>query len=86
MTTRTERRYRRLLWAYPRSYRDHRGAEILTTLLEMAEDGRKPGVHLVLAGLRQRFRLPARRPLAWVAALRGEVPELPADGPHFAEV
>lgn len=71
MTARTERRYRRLLWAYPRSYRDHRGAEMLTTLLEMAEDGRRPGpgLHLVLSGLRQRFRLPARRPLAWVAAL-----------------
>jgi hypothetical protein len=66
---RTERHYRRLLRAYPRSYRDHRGAEILTTLLEMAEDGRRPGFHLVLAGLWQRFKLPARRPLAWVAAL-----------------
>jgi len=69
VTTRIERRYRRLLWAYPRSYRDHRGTEILTTLLEMAEDGHRPGLHLVLAGVRQRFRLPARRPLAWVAAL-----------------
>ena len=69
MTTRTERRYRRLLWAYPRSYRDHRGTEILTTLLEMAADGRRPGFHLILSGLRQRFTLPARRPLAWVAAL-----------------
>lgn len=69
MTTRTERRYRRLLRAYPRSYRDHRGTEILTTLLEMAEDGRRPGLHLVLSGLRQRFKLPARRPLAWVAAV-----------------
>lgn len=73
MTTRTERRYRRLLWAYPRSYRDHRGTEILTTLLEMAEDGRRPGLHLVLSGLRQRFKLPARRPLAWVAALLAAV-------------
>jgi len=36
VSTRTERHYRRLLWAYPRSYRDHRGTEILTTLLEMA--------------------------------------------------
>jgi hypothetical protein len=69
VTTRTERHYRRLLRAYPRSYRDHRGAEILTTLLEMAEDGRRPGFHLVFSGLRQRFKLPARRPLAWVAAL-----------------
>jgi len=69
VTTRSERRYRRLLWAYARSYRDRRGAEILTTLLEMAEDGRRPGPHLVLSGLRQRFLLPARRPLAWVAAM-----------------
>ena len=69
MTARTERHYRRLLRAYPRSYRDHRGAEMLTTLLEMAEDGRRPGPHLVLSGLRQRFRLPARRPLVAVAAL-----------------
>ncbi|GAA2656871.1 hypothetical protein [Paractinoplanes durhamensis] len=69
MTTRSERHYRRLLRAYPRSYRDHRGTEILTTLLEMAEDGRRPGLHLVLSGLWQRFKLPARRPLAWVAAL-----------------
>ena len=73
MTTRIERRYRRLLWAYPRSYRDHRGTEILTTLLEMAEDGRRPGIHLVLSGLWQRFRLPARRPLAAVAALLAAV-------------
>ncbi|GIM90670.1 hypothetical protein Ato02nite_024630 [Paractinoplanes toevensis] len=68
------RHYRRLLRAYPRAYRDHRGSEIITTLLEMAEDGRgRPGLrqtlHLVLAGLRQRFRLPARRPLVWVAAV-----------------
>ncbi|GIF17281.1 hypothetical protein BJ973_000016 [Actinoplanes tereljensis] len=69
MTTRTERHYRRLLWAYPRSYRDHRGTEILTTLLDMAEDGHRPGLHLILSGLGQRFKLPARRPLAWVAAL-----------------
>ncbi|MEV6847966.1 hypothetical protein [Actinoplanes sp. NPDC051411] len=69
MITPAERHYRRLLWAYPRPYRDHRGAEILTTLLEMAEDGRRPGFHLIFAGLRQRFRLPARRPLAWMAAL-----------------
>jgi hypothetical protein len=69
VSTRTERYYRRLLWAYPRSYRDHRGTEILTTLMEMAEDGRRPGLHLILSGLRQRFKLPARRPLAWVAAV-----------------
>jgi hypothetical protein len=71
---RLELRYRRLLWAYPRAYRNHRGAEIVTTLLEMAESGRarptrRQAWHLIVCGLRQRFRLPARRPLAWVGAL-----------------
>ncbi|HEX5203321.1 MAG TPA: hypothetical protein VFW27_25605 [Actinoplanes sp.] len=69
--------YRRLLWAYPRAYRQRHGAEIVTTLLDLAEAGRRPGLglraHLVLCGLRQRFRLPARRPLAWVAALLAAV-------------
>jgi hypothetical protein len=73
VTSPAERRYRRLLWAYPRSYRDHRGAEMLTTMLEMAEDGHRPGLHLVLSGLRQRFRLPARRPFVGVAALLAAV-------------
>jgi hypothetical protein len=65
-----ERRYRRLLWAYPKAYRDRRGTELITTLLDMAEDGRAPshlrtGAHLLVSGVRQRFR----RPLPWVAAL-----------------
>ncbi|GAA1655523.1 hypothetical protein [Actinoplanes couchii] len=69
-----ERAYRRLLHAYPRSYRRRHGAEIVTTLLEMTEPGRRrPALSdcwfLVAAGLRQRFRLPSRRPLAWVAAV-----------------
>jgi hypothetical protein len=69
-----ERAYRRLLRAYPGSYRRRHGAEIVTTLLEMAEPGqRRPGRgevwHLVASGLRQRFRLPAGRPLAWVFAV-----------------
>jgi hypothetical protein len=72
-STRLERRYRRLLLAYPRAYRHHRGAEMVTTLLEMAEAGRaRPdrgqAVHLVLCGLAQRFRLPAGRPLTWAGA------------------
>jgi hypothetical protein len=73
-----ERYYRRLLWAYPGAYRRRHGAEIVTTLLEMAED--RPGrptagqtLHLVACGLRQRFRLPTRRPLAWVVALLAAV-------------
>ncbi len=73
-----ERRFRRLLRAYPRAYRDSHGAEILTTLLDLAEAGRgRPGpgqlLHLVLCGLRQRFRLPAGRPAAWMAALLAAV-------------
>jgi hypothetical protein len=69
--------YRRLLWAYPRAYRERHGAEIVTTLLDLAEAGRRPGLglrlHLVLCGVRQRFRLPARRPLAWIAAVLAAV-------------
>jgi hypothetical protein len=69
-----ERRYRRLLWAYPGSYRRRHGAEIVTTLLEMAESGHgrltvMQTVHLVACGIRQRFRLPAGRPLAAIAAV-----------------
>lgn len=69
-----ERAYRRLLLAYPAHYRRRHGAELVTTLLEMSPPGRSrplPGDawHLVVAGLRQRFRLPARRPVAWLGAL-----------------
>ncbi|GIF41387.1 hypothetical protein Axi01nite_56980 [Actinoplanes xinjiangensis] len=69
-----ERIYRRLLHAYPRSYRRTHGAEIVTTLLEMAEPGRRrprpaDAWHLLASGLRHRFRLPAHRPLALIAAV-----------------
>ncbi|GID30757.1 hypothetical protein [Paractinoplanes brasiliensis] len=69
-----ERRYRRLLLAYPGPYRRGHGAEIVTTLLEMAGDEqtrptRADSWHLVLSGARQRFRLPSGRPLAWLAAV-----------------
>jgi hypothetical protein len=68
----SERFYRRLLWAYPGAYRRRHGAEIVTTMLDLAGDGAGrltagQTLHLVACGLRQRFRLPAR-PLAWVAA------------------
>ena len=71
-------RYRRLLWAYPGHYRRRHGAEIITTLLDLAEAGRgRPGtaqiLHLVLCGLRQRFRLPTGRPLAAIAAVLAAV-------------
>lgn len=78
MSGQGELRYRRLLWAYPRDYRNHRGAEMVTTLMEMAEAGggrpsRGQALHLVLCGVRQRFRLPAGRPLAWAGALLAAV-------------
>jgi hypothetical protein len=68
-----ERHYRRLLLAYPRSYRRRHGTEMVTTLLEMAEPGRRrPAAgeawHLLASGVRQRFRVP-RRPLAVLAAV-----------------
>ncbi|WP_250033097.1 hypothetical protein [Paractinoplanes maris] len=69
-----ERRYRRLLLAYPGPYRRGHGAEIVTTLLEMAAPGQtRPAAsdawHLFLSGLRQRFRLPSGRPLVLIAAV-----------------
>ena len=71
---RLERAYRRLLLAYPGRYRRRHAAEIVTTLLEMAAPGqRRPhradAWHLLASGLRQRFRLPAGRPLARIAAV-----------------
>jgi hypothetical protein len=73
----TAARYRLLLRAYPGHYRRRRGAEIVTTLLDMAEAGRRPGLsqllHLVVCGLQQRFRLPAGRPLAAIAAVLAAV-------------
>ena len=68
------RHARLLLLAYPGHYRRRHGTEIVTTMLEMRSPGqRRPGageaVHLFLSGLRQRFRLPAGRPLAVVAAV-----------------
>ncbi len=58
-----ERRYRRLLLAYPRWYRKRRGLEILTTLLDAAAPGqRRPHWHdrrdLIIGGLRCRLRPP----------------------------
>jgi hypothetical protein len=58
-----ERWYRRLLRAYPRSYRRAQGDDILATLMDAAEPGRsRPTradvVDLARGALRQRFRLP----------------------------
>jgi hypothetical protein len=58
---RLARRYRRLLFAYPPSYRSARGDEYVATLLDLAPPGRRwprPGdaADLVAAGLRCRWR------------------------------
>jgi hypothetical protein len=58
------RSYRRLLLAYPRSYRRVRGLEMLTTLLDTARpDQRRPSarevVDIVVGGLACRFRVPS---------------------------
>ncbi|MEV7227068.1 hypothetical protein AB0M79_08595 [Polymorphospora sp. NPDC051019] len=60
--TRLERRYRRLLWAYPKDYRARRGDEIVGTYLELAgTDRRRPSpadaVDLLRGGLRQHLRM-----------------------------
>ena len=59
--------------AFPARIRRKHGAELIDTLMEMAGPSRRPtraemGL-LVLDGLRERFRPPARRPLAMVAAV-----------------
>ncbi|GAA0575837.1 hypothetical protein GCM10010172_70710 [Paractinoplanes ferrugineus] len=69
-----ERRYRRLLLAYPGRYRRVHGAEMVTTLMDMADAGQSrpfaaEAWHLFLGGLRQRFRVPSGRPLVLVAAV-----------------
>ena len=61
MNERLRRRYRRLLVAYPPAYRDARGEEILTTLVEGSRPGQRfPTAReaggLMLGGLRARAR------------------------------
>jgi hypothetical protein len=59
--------------AYPARIRRKHGAELIDTLVEMAGHGGRPTRAdrslLMLDGLRERFRLPVRRPLALVAAV-----------------
>jgi hypothetical protein len=59
MSERLERRYRRLLLAYPAAYRRARGDELLDTLMELSRPGqRRPSVRetaaLLLGGVRVR--------------------------------
>jgi hypothetical protein len=77
-TTSLERRYRRWLFAYPRAYRQGRGAEILATLLDAAEPGRsrppaREVVYLIRHGLSVRAAEVGRRAVvvAVVAAVLG---------------
>lgn len=66
-----ERRYRRLLLAYPRDYRRARGGELLSTLLDLAPEERtrptlREAVNLIRHGLRCRLGRPGSRSvLTW---------------------
>jgi hypothetical protein len=64
-------RDRVLLAAYPAHLRRRHGAELLTTLTELAHGSpsRVDRLHLVADGLRERFRLPVRQPLGVVIAV-----------------
>ena len=72
-----QRRYRRLLHAYPKSYRHQRGDELLGTLLDLSDPGQRwPAPRearaLLLGGLRMRTgadRLPAPAH-AWLDSAR----------------
>jgi hypothetical protein len=69
-----EGRYRRLLVAYPQSYRERRGEEIIATLMDDAQPGqshpdRREILDLVLGGLRERLGLNEPEGLAAGAAL-----------------
>ncbi|MFI6517851.1 hypothetical protein ACIBF1_20000 [Spirillospora sp. NPDC050679] len=76
-----ERRYRRLLLAYPRDYRRANGEQLVATLLEAGPDRRVPPVReafaLVKGGMRERAHaaVAARRPW-WVDGLHLALPPL----------
>lgn len=77
MSADLERRYARLLGAYPAGYRHEHQAEILATLLDSARPGQRhpsfrEATALVLGGLRTRARLAARQSLwsLWAEGLR----------------
>jgi hypothetical protein len=66
MSADLERRYARLLGAYPAGYRHEHQQEMLATLLDSADPGQRhpsarEAVALVVGGLRTRARLAARR-------------------------
>jgi hypothetical protein len=87
MTSPLEQRYRRLLRSYPRTYREERSEEIISTLLQLAHPGqRRPtireAVALVLGGLRTRagIHLRSATVIVWAGALNLAVLLLLADG------
>ncbi len=85
------RRYRALLRAYPKAWREQRGDELLGTLLDAAEPGRRrPNVResasIVVQGLQERLGLRRRRSCGavWSEGLR--IGALLLLGGAFAEV
>ena len=77
MSADLERRYARLLGAYPAGYRHEHGGELLATLLDSAHPGQRlpsarEAAALVVGGLRTRARLAARRSpwSLWAEGLR----------------
>ncbi|HCT78837.1 MAG TPA: hypothetical protein DGG94_17180 [Micromonosporaceae bacterium] len=68
------RRYQRLLWAYPNWYRQERGLEMLSTLLEGSKPGqRRPSnadiLDVIGRGLRCRFRIPRGHQHAFITVI-----------------
>lgn len=85
------RRYRALLRAYPKAWREQRGDELLGTLLDAAEPGRRrpsarESASVVVQGLRERLGLRRRRSpgAVWSEGLR--IGALLVLGEAFAEV
>ena len=67
-----ERRYRRLLRLYPAEYQRERGPELMATLLEAAENGRRPELAALVLGALRAHTGWERRSIRsiWLAALR----------------
>jgi hypothetical protein len=87
MTQPLEKRYRRLLRSYPKTYRQERAEEIIATLLELARPGQqRPTIRetaaLILGGLRIRAGVHRRHTTGavWAGALHLAVLLLLADG------
>ena len=67
---RLRRRYERLLWVYPRDYRDRHGQELVDTLLDGSADGQsvprlREALALALEGTRLRAVRATSTPVTW---------------------